>query len=508
MSHATSPEEHGAEEMNRPESEDSQLGTDTRDNATVDGHAESAESTAFFDPPRCPEPAERPDVWPWSAKRRDDGTLEIGGVALTDIALTHGTPVFVLDTEDLAGRARVWASVMNEEFWDGYGMAGGDAYYAGKAFLSAEVAREVVAQGMGIDTASLGELTLALRAGVEPSLIGLHGNNKSDEEIRLALEAKIHRVFIDSMDEVEQVERIASECGCIAPVMVRVKCGIHAGGNEYIATAHEDQKFGVSIADGQAMDVIRRVRDSEHLNFLGVHSHIGSQIHGAAAFLEAARIVMKFVASIRDDLGVATGAVDLGGGVGIAYTGEDPRPLRPIDLARPLAHVIRQECQQWGLPIPHVSVEPGRSIAGPAMVTLYRVGVIKDVTLPDGGVRRYVAVDGGMSDNIRPALYGARYVAALANRRPTDDWVRGRIVGKHCESGDIIIDELRVPADLRSGDLLAVPATGAYGYSMASNYNMLTKPGVLAVSGGDAHWMIRPQTIDDLIAYDQGLTEK
>ena len=454
----------------------------------------------------CPSPDERPDLWPWSASR-EGGVLRVGGVDLTSVADEFGTPTFVLDVEAMRGRARVWASAMAEEFWDGYGMNGGDAFYAGKAFLSADVARLVAAEGLGIDTASLGELTLALRAGVDPSRIGLHGNNKSDAEIRLALEVGIHRIFIDSMDEVRQIERIAADLGVVAPVMVRLKSGIHAGGNEYIATAHEDQKFGLSLATGQAYEAVAAIKDAAHLDFRGLHSHIGSQIFGTEAFVEAARIVVDFAARVSGELGLEVPAIDLGGGVGIAYTGQDPIPTSPVEVARALAAVVRERCTHHGLPIPHVSVEPGRSIAGPSMVMLYRVGVVKDVSLEDGGVRRYVAIDGGMSDNIRPVLYDATYTATLANRDPAQAscLARCRVVGKHCESGDIIIRDIDLPADIAGGDLLAVPAVGAYGYSMASNYNMLTKPGVLAVEDGAARWFVRPQTVDHLLALDAGL---
>ena len=454
----------------------------------------------------CPTLDERPDLWPWSAAR-EGGVLRVGGVDLTSVADEFGTPTFVLDVEAMRGRARVWASAMAEEFWDGYGMNGGDAFYAGKAFLSADVARLVAAEGLGIDTASLGELTLALRAGVDPSRIGLHGNNKSDAEIRLALEVGIHRIFIDSMDEVRQIERIAADLGVVAPVMVRLKSGIHAGGNEYIATAHEDQKFGLSLATGQAYEAVAAIKDAAHLDFRGLHSHIGSQIFGTEAFAEAARIVIDFAALLKAELGLDVPAIDLGGGVGIAYTGQDPVPTSPVEVARALATVVRERCAHHGLPIPHVSVEPGRSIAGPSMVMLYRIGVVKDISLEDGGVRRYVAIDGGMSDNIRPVLYDAAYTATLANRDPAQasSLARCRVVGKHCESGDIIIRDIDLPADIAGGDLLVVPAVGAYGYSMASNYNMLTKPGVLAVEDGAARWFVRPQTVDHLLALDAGL---
>lgn len=465
----------------------------------------------------CPEPDVRPDLWPWSAQR-EEGELTLGGIGASTLASTWGTPLFVCDLADVRGRARVWADAMAEEFWDGYGFAGGDAYYAGKAFLCAQMARLVSEQGMGVDTASPGELACTLRAGVAPEQVGLHGNNKLDQEIEWALAPEqltasatpdtpshqsttIHRIFIDSQDEVTQVERIAARLGVVAPVMVRVKCGIHAGGNEYIATAHEDQKFGVSLADGQADRVIDAVVASPHLRFLGLHSHIGSQIEGTEAFVQAARILVQYMADLRGR-GIEVHQLDLGGGVGIAYSGRDPQSTSPRDVAAALAHAVREGCEHHGVPVPHVSVEPGRSVVGPTMITLYRVGVVKEVTLEDGATRTYVSIDGGMSDNIRPALYGANYTATLANRVSAEAPRRCRIVGKHCESGDVVVHDVDLPGDIRRGDLLAVPATGAYGWSMASNYNMMLRPGVLGVENGEAAWMVRPQTLDDLNACD------
>ena len=457
----------------------------------------------------CPEPAERPDLWPWSARRREDGVLEIGGVALTDIAEHFATPAFVLDRADLRGRARVWASAMAEEFWEGYGMAGGDAFYAGKAFLCADVVRTVTGEGMGVDTASLGELEMALRAGADPARIGLHGNNKLDAEIERALTAGkgagIERIFIDSLDEVAQIEAIAERLDARARVMIRVKTGVHAGGNEYISTGHEDQKFGVGAFDGQLDEVVAAIEEAPRLELLGLHSHIGSQIQGTAAFEEAASIICELAATISATIGRPLPEIDLGGGVGVAYTGDDPVPTPPVEAARAIAGVVRETCAATGMPVPRVSVEPGRSTIAPTTVSLYRVGAVKDAILGEGSSRRYIAVDGGMSDNIRPALYGARYTATLANRSSDAPLLRSRVVGKHCESGDVIVWDVDLPSDLRSGDLLVVPVTGAYGYSMASNYNMLTKPGVVAVEDGSAEWILRPQTIDDLLALDPGL---
>ena len=452
----------------------------------------------------CPEPADRPDLWPWTARRRDDGVLEVGGMALTDIAADFATPAFVMDRADLRGRARVWATAMAEEFWDGYGMSGGDAFYAGKAFLCSDVVRTVTEAGMGIDTASLGELTLALRAGAAPSAVGLHGNNKLDAEIETALSAGdgqgIERIFIDSLDEVAQIESIAARLGTTARVMIRVKTGVHAGGNEYVSTGHEDQKFGVGAFDGQLDEVVAAIMASEHLELRGLHSHIGSQIQGTAAFEEAAGIICELAARVSAKTGAPLPEIDLGGGAGIAYSGADPVPTAPIKVVRAIAGAVRSACDRLGITVPRVSVEPGRSIAGPTTITLYRVGVIKDAILDDGARRRYVSIDGGMADNIRPALYGATYTTAVANRVSQAPAVRCRVVGKHCESGDVVVWDVDLPEDLGRGDLLAVPATGAYGYSMASNYNMLTKPGVVAVEDGAAGWVVRPQTLEDLLA--------
>lgn len=457
----------------------------------------------------CPDPSERADMWPWSARRTDDGVIEIGGCALTEMAEEFGTPLFVLDDRDLQARARMWASTMTEEFWDGYGMNGGDAFYAAKAFMCSHVARTATERGMGIDTSTFGELTSALRSGVDPERIGLHGNNKSDEEIRVALTAGngrgIARIFVDSPGEVDQIQRIAAESGVTARVMVRVKTGIHAGGNEMIQTSHEDQKFGLSVAGDDAMSVVRAILDAPNLTLMGLHNHIGSQIAQAEPFAHAARIVMAFRHRIHEELGVLVDDIDLGGGLGIAYTSTDPIPPTPAQVARELATTVRAQAERYHEPVPRVSVEPGRSVIGTTTVTVYTVGAVKDVQVSDDLVRRYVAVDGGMSDNIRPALYDAEYSVTLANRRLSAPLVRCRVVGKHCESGDIVVKDVDLPADLHRGDLLVVLATGAYGWSMASNYNMVPRPGVVAVRDGNAEVIVRSQSVEDLLACDVGL---
>lgn len=471
----------------------------------------------------APEPEDRPDLWPTTARRADDGSLTLGGRSIAEILGEAPTPVFVLDEADLRGRAATWSAAMAEEFWPGYGMAGGDAFYAGKAFLTTRIACDVLAEGMGIDTASRTELAVGLRglAAVEPptgapaadaSRLGLHGNGKTLEEIRSALALRVGHLVLDSADEValaaaavrelrESGEYDDAETGS---VMVRLTTGVHAGGHEFISTGHEDQKFGVSVATGEARRVCEEIIAAPELALHGLHSHIGSQIIAEEGFIEAVGIVLR----LRHELAEATGwlcpEVDLGGGYGIAYTGADPVAPGPADHARALAGAVREVCGELGDAVPHVSVEPGRSVVGPTTLTLYTVTGLKRVELGQGASRLYVSVDGGMSDNIRPALYGAAYTALVANRRPdaSAGLVRCRVVGKHCESGDVVVRDVDLPGDLAVGDVLAVPATGAYGRSMASNYNLFTRPGVAWVEGGRQGWVLRPETLEDLLALE------
>lgn len=454
----------------------------------------------------APLPSKRPDLWPWGAKH-DGEQLSIAGHTAAALVEEFDSPIYVLDESDLSGRATIWATVMAEEFWDGYGMGGGSAYYAAKAFMSARVIELVTAAGMGVDTASAGELTLALIAGADPDMVGLHGNNKSDEELRLAISAGergIARIVIDSIDEVERVARIASELGRRARVMVRVTTGVHAGGHEFIATAHEDQKFGLSLATGDAMRAVQLIAEQDSLDFVGLHAHIGSQIRDLGAFQESASRLLGLVKELSDQ-GITCREIDLGGGYAITYSGADPEPISAKDIARTLAGAVREACSNLGIDVPHVSIEPGRSTIGPSVVTLYTVGTVKSVPI-EGGSRLYVSVDGGMSDNIRPALYDAKYTALLANRASSAPLALARVVGKHCESGDIVVSEVALPGDIKSGDILAVPATGAYGHSMASNYNMLPRPGTLGVGGKMPRWVIYPENLPNLFSRDAAIS--
>ena len=462
----------------------------------------------------CPEPEDRPDLWPTTARRTPDGELALGGLTVSEILTDAPSPVFVLDEADLRGRAASWAAAMHEEFWPSYGMAGGEAFYAGKAFLTTKVAQWVLEEGMGIDTASRGELAVSLAAlqevdGEDATRLGLHGNGKTQAEIAVALSHHLGHLVLDSLEEVELAARAVRDLranGAYGPeetgrVMVRLTTGVHAGGHEFIATAHEDQKFGLSVHAGTARQAIDAIIAAPELELHGLHSHIGSQIMDLAGFREAARVVLTLRHEVAADTGHLCPEVDLGGGYGIAYTGADPVPPSPAEVARTLAETVRELCTELGDPVPHVSVEPGRSVAGPTTVTLYTVTGLKRVELGEGTSRLYVSIDGGMSDNIRPALYEAAYTALVANRRPDPSvgLTRARVVGKHCESGDVVVRDVDLPADLSVGDVLAVPATGAYGRSMASSYNLFTRPGVRWVREGESGWILRPETIDDLL---------
>lgn len=442
-------------------------------------------------------------VWPANATLSETGTLSIAGISAPELAAEFGTPAFVLDEDDFRARARMFRDAFESAFAE-IGSAA-EVYYAGKSFLCTAVARWVIEEGLRLDTCSGGELAVAARAGIDGPRLGLHGNNKSDAEIARAIEMGVGRIVLDSLAEVERVADAGAAAGRRVPVMVRVTTGVHAGGHEYISTAHEDQKFGLSIADGSAMTTLRAVLARPELELLGVHTHIGSQIQDAAAFEVSARKLLALRAQLYAATGTLLPELDLGGGFGIAYTAQDS-PLDVGALARALADVVEQVSGELGLAVPRISIEPGRSIAGPSTVTLYSVGVVKPVTVGEGDVkvRTYVSVDGGMSDNIRPALYGAEYTARLANRSSAKVKIRSRVVGKHCESGDIVIPDIDLPADVVPGDLLAVPATGAYGRSMASNYNLVARPPVIAVKKGVARVIVRRETEDDLLSTDVG----
>jgi diaminopimelate decarboxylase len=382
---------------------------------------------------------------------------------------------------------------------------GANVHYAAKAFLCGEIARWVAEEGLSLDVATGGELAVALHAGFPAERIALHGNNKSVDELTDAVKAGIGYVVIDSITEVDRLDTVAGEAGIVQNVMVRVTVGVEAHTHEFIATAHEDQKFGLSLAAGAAMDAVRRVFAAANLRLVGLHSHIGSQIFDAGGFELAAHRVIGLLRDIIAEFGVDRTAqiatVDLGGGFGIAYVPEDDPP--PVgELAARLAAIVHAESAAVGLPSPRLVVEPGRAIAGPGTITLYEVGTVKDVAVSGAADRRYVSVDGGMSDNIRTSLYGATYDVRLVSRASSAAPVLARIVGKHCESGDIVVRDTWVPDDLAPGDLLGVAATGAYCYSMSSRYNLVGRPAVVAVRDGRARLVLRRETVDDLLSLE------
>ncbi|HEX4472390.1 MAG TPA: diaminopimelate decarboxylase [Nocardioides sp.] len=434
-----------------------------------------------------------PSLWS-STSHKVDGDLVVGGVSVPDLVANLNTPAYVLDEADLRARARA--------FRDAF--AGYDVYYAGKAFLCTTVARWIAEEGLSLDVCSDGELTVALRAGFDPARIGYHGNTKTEVELMRAVAEGVGRIVVDSFDEIDRLERVTAGLGRAQAVMVRVTAGVEAHTHEYIATAHEDQKFGFSITSGDALEAVRRVAAAPGLELLGLHSHIGSQIFDTSGFEVAARRVLALHAQVAAELGTAPPELDLGGGFGIAYTTQDD-PSEPTQLAQEMSDIVDHECQALGIRRPRLSVEPGRAIVGPAVCTVYTVGTVKPVELDGGSVRTYVSVDGGMSDNIRTALYDADYSCTLAGRHSDAPPVLARVVGKHCEAGDIVVKDEFLPADIRPGDLLAVPSTGAYCRSMASNYNHALRPPVVAVRDGVATTIVRRETVDDLLATDLGM---
>ena len=434
----------------------------------------------------------------WSSKVSfPSGLLDLGGIAATDLAHDFGTPAFFLDEADFRSRVISWKNALDGAF----GPMAGSVYYAGKAFLCVEVARWVDQSGIGLDVCTGGELAVALAADFPLQRIQVHGNNKSVEEINRAVEVGVGTVVIDSLYEIERVAAAAKKYGRRQGVLLRVTPGIEAHTHESIATAHEDVKFGFSIASGAAWAAIQALREHPEVELRGFHSHIGSQILSMDGFGIAADRLITLLATYRNEFGQELPELDLGGGYGIAYLPEDEE-LSPEDVLPLLFDAVESAAAKSHLKIPKVSIEPGRAIVGPSMFTLYEVGTTKDVVLESGETRRYISVDGGMSDNIRTSLYGAEYTAVVANRVSDSEMVLSRVVGKHCETGDIVIRDIQLPSDLKPGDLLAVPATGAYGRSMASNYNHVPRPPVVAVLDGRARVILRRETYADLLNLD------
>lgn len=462
-------------------------------------------------------------LWAGGVARNDAGELAIDGITVSELQRQFGTPLFVLSENDFRARARAFSDAFNDAFADICG--GVDVYYAGKSFLCTAVVRWVEEEGLRLDTASGGELAVAARAGIPGPDVALHGNNKSDGEIHRALDLKLGRIVVDSLAELERVAKIADARGETAKVMLRLTPGVHAHTHEFIATAHEDQKFGLSMAGDStehaglsaAEEAVAAASGYPGIELLGLHCHIGSQIFEPDGFALAAEKLLDFLAAMQTKYSIVLPELDLGGGYGIAYTPVDtPRPA--AEIAQAMAAVVRSKCAELGIAAPRISIEPGRAIVGSTTFTLYEVGTLKTVRVDapapgDAGARgesvtyprRYVSVDGGMSDNPRPVLYDADYSAILASRTSDAAPQLSRVVGKHCESGDIVVRDVYLPEDVAAGDLLAVPGTGAYCWALSSNYNYLARPGVVAVRDGSARLIVRGETEEDLLNRDMGV---
>ena len=416
------------------------------------------------------------------------GNLEIGGCDTVKLAESFGTPLYVMDEEYLRSNCRSYYAAFNKH--------GADAIYAGKSLLTLAICRMVDEEGLSLDVVSGGELYTALQAGFPMDRVYFHGNNKSADEIRMALAAGVHRFVVDSFDEIDLLDTLAREAGATANVLLRLTPGIEAHTHDYIRTGQIDSKFGFVIPNGQAREAVNSVLARENLALRGLHCHIGSQIFDLEPFWDAAQILLGTARQARDEHGWVCEEIDLGGGLGIHYTeGDDPPSV--TDLAGTVIRTVQDTATRFSLPTPKVLVEPGRSISGPAGTTLYTVGTVK--TIPD--VRIYVSVDGGMGDNPRPALYGSVYECCLANRPLEEADAKVSIAGRYCESGDMLIWDADLPLP-RVGDVLAVSATGAYNYTMAMNYNRFPRPAMILVRDGEAELIVRRESYADLIRND------
>ncbi|MDI3299436.1 MAG: diaminopimelate decarboxylase [Bacillota bacterium] len=418
-----------------------------------------------------------------------DGHLLIEGRDAVELARRYGTPLYVFQEAVFRRRCQLF-----REAWAPFR---GEVAYAGKAFLSVGLARILHEEGLALDVVSAGELRTALAGGFDPARIYLHGNNKSDRELALALETGVGHVVVDNELELERLSAFAQQRGRRATVLLRVAPGIEAHTHSYVRTGQQDTKFGFDLASGQALEAALRAAGDPWLDLEGLHAHIGSQILEIQPYLEAADLLLDLARQLRIRSGHPIRRVDIGGGFGIAYLPEQPAPEVPATLARLGEHLARGAAAR-DLGRLELTCEPGRSLVAPAMVALYRVGAIKRVP----GLPAYVAVDGGMGDNPRPALYGASYAVLAAGAADRPGSVRARVVGKYCESGDFLVEEALLP-EVRPGDVLAFPAAGAYQVSMASNYNRFPRPGVLALGpDGRADWLVRPESEEDLWARD------
>ncbi len=425
------------------------------------------------------------DVFPLGSRRDARGTLALGGVPVDELAETYGTPLYVYDEATIRAQCRAFVQPLARAYPNSL------ALYAAKAHVDPTVAAVVTSEGLGIDAVSSGEIRTALAGGAAAERIVLHGNNKLPREIEYALDAGVGRIIVDSLDELALVEDLAAARARPAPVMLRITPGVEAHTHDYIRTGAVDSKFGLPLASGAAEAAVERAQRSPALDLTGLHAHVGSQVFELAPYADALGIVLDFADDMRQRHGLRLRDVSPGGGFGVRYDPGDDPPAAAAFVA-----VIAETLLARGLdPAPRLLIEPGRSIIARAGTALYRVGVIKEIP----GVRTYVSVDGGMADNIRPALYGARYRALLANRAPQGPQRAVTVAGRYCESGDVLLRDAELP-ELRRGDLLAVPAAGAYHMAMASTYNLVGRPATVMVRGGAARLTRRRETDEDLLA--------
>ena len=425
-------------------------------------------------------------IWPMSTQVDELGRLRVGGVATTQIADEFRTPTYVLDEDDFRARIRCYRAAL----------PGVEVIYAGKALLTTTVAGWAADEGIGVDVCSGGELAIALAGGISPSRIILHGNVKTPEELHDAALVGVGRIVIDSPVE---ISFLAGRVRRRQSVLVRVIPDIDIGGHHAVNTGVLDQKFGFAVAGGQATAAIKRILDQPCLDLVGLHCHLGSQISDAALYGEAIRRIVAVMAEVRAHHGVVLGELNIGGGHAIPYLSGDPE-LNIREFASVIEAALDSACAQHKFPRPQIVIEPGRAVAARAGITLYRVIAVK--SRPGG--RTFVSVDGGMSDNPRVALYGAKYTVALANRRSLTPSAPVTVVGRHCEAGDEIARDVELPTDIHPGDLLAVACTGAYHHSMASAYNMVGRPPLVAVADGRTRELVRRETVPDLLARDRG----
>jgi diaminopimelate decarboxylase len=438
-------------------------------------------------------------IWPKNLSRSPSGEVVIAGVSVSQLVAQYGTPLMVIDQSDFEARALEVKAAFEAA---ASGKTSAKIYYAGKSLLTTEIVRWVDQAGLNLDVSSGGELAIALAGGIEPARIGLHGNNKSSSEISRAVTAGVGAIVIDSEIEIERIASIAGAQGKKQGVRIRVNSGVHAHTHEYLATAREDQKFGIAISDVPSF--VEKIRSLSSLNFLGLHSHIGSQIFSVDGFIESVARLLPLHKKLLENGPVPE--LNLGGGFGINYTVADQAPGISF-FAKKITEAVVDQCRDLAIDLPVLCFEPGRVISGPAGITIYNVGTIKDVlvTVENAtGTRKYVSIDGGMSDNARPSLYGANYSALLASRSSVSTPVISRVVGKHCESGDVVVRDCYLPEDIGPSDLLAVAATGAYCHSLASNYNYLPRPAIVGVINGETKLIMRAETEADMFTRDPG----